>query len=193
MDDSLSSEFFERVMIEESPQAYRLSKILIDTYHPESVSDCGCANGLYIAPFIAKGIKAYGYDNGINAMQHSLVKEGSIIWGDVTVNDFKPVERTDFCLCLEVLEHCPPNKSEAFVEALTKISDRIIFSVAVPGQGGDGHINCMTKDAAKQLFAKHNYFERSEETSHILNYMKRNYHLGWLVQNLLVMVKLGNK
>ena len=41
---------------------------------------------------------------------------------------------------LEVGEHLPKDKEDTFLDLLTK-GDGLIVSWAIPGQGGDGHIN----------------------------------------------------
>jgi hypothetical protein len=49
--------------------------------------------------------------------------------------------RFDLVVCLEVAEHLAPNAAEHFVENLTKHSSAILFSAAIPFQGGDHHVN----------------------------------------------------
>jgi len=47
----------------------------------------------------------------------------------------------DLCLCLEVAEHISEERSYALVEMLCNLSARVLFSAAIPDQGGTGHIN----------------------------------------------------
>lgn len=47
----------------------------------------------------------------------------------------------DLCISLEVAEHIDPAKADVFIDNLTKASDIILFSAALPGQGGTGHVN----------------------------------------------------
>lgn len=47
----------------------------------------------------------------------------------------------DLCLCLEVAEHISEARADALIEMLCNLSDRVLFSAAIPGQGGTGHIN----------------------------------------------------
>lgn len=47
----------------------------------------------------------------------------------------------DLAMSLEVAEHLPESAADTFVETLTKLSDNIVFSAAIPNQGGQNHIN----------------------------------------------------
>jgi len=185
----LDEKFFERVTIEELPQAFRLARVLTDMYHPTSVSDMGCATGLYLVPFYAKGIDVYGYDNGTEAKGQSLLKDGLIQWVDVTCESFVPATKTDIAICLEVLEHIPEKDADAAIRALVSMSDVIVFSAAIPGQGGDGHINCQFKPYWVIKFAHHGYTVDMEDTERLRNAMARGYHMGWFTQNVMVLKK----
>ncbi len=50
-------------------------------------------------------------------------------------------ERYDLALCLEVAEHLDPASGAGLVHALTALAPVVLFSAAVPGQGGIGHVN----------------------------------------------------
>lgn len=47
----------------------------------------------------------------------------------------------DLAICVEVGEHLPESRADGLVQDLTTLSDRILFSAAIPGQTGVGHIN----------------------------------------------------
>ena len=49
--------------------------------------------------------------------------------------------RFDLAMSVEVAEHLRPESTGAFLELRTSLSDRILFSAAIPGQPGDTHIN----------------------------------------------------
>ena len=54
-------------------------------------------------------------------------------------------------LCLEVAEHIPDQFESVFLDTLTDHCAEgrfLILSWAVPGQGGDGHVNCRTNEYA---------------------------------------------
>ena len=51
------------------------------------------------------------------------------------------LSKYNFSISLEVAEHISQNLAYRFIEFLTKKSDYILFSAAIPGQTGDGHVN----------------------------------------------------
>jgi hypothetical protein len=49
--------------------------------------------------------------------------------------------RFDLAISLEVAEHLPPECADAFVRTLVGLAPVVLFSAAVPGQGGTLHLN----------------------------------------------------
>jgi hypothetical protein len=47
----------------------------------------------------------------------------------------------DLVQSLEVAEHIDGARADVFVESLTRHGDVVLFSAAIPGQGGNGHVN----------------------------------------------------
>jgi hypothetical protein len=65
--------------------------------------------------------------------------------------------RFDLVISLEVAEHLPADCAEGFVEDLTRHGDAVLFSAAIPGQGGWHHVNEQPASFWADLFARHNY------------------------------------
>ncbi len=56
----------------------------------------------------------------------------------------RPLEidrRFDLAMSMEVAEHLPEARSASFVADLTRLAPAVLFSAAVPGQGGIEHMN----------------------------------------------------
>lgn len=49
--------------------------------------------------------------------------------------------RFDLAMTIEVAEHLTPVRADSFVEDLTRLSDVVLFSAAIPAQGGINHVN----------------------------------------------------
>lgn len=47
----------------------------------------------------------------------------------------------DLAVCLEVAEHLPAGAGDGLVRTLCDLAPVVLFSAAVPGQGGHGHLN----------------------------------------------------
>jgi len=64
----------------------------------------------------------------------------------------------DLILCLEVAEHLDENAANRFIKSLTDHGDIIIFSAALPGQGGDNHLNEKPFSYWQKKFEQYGYF-----------------------------------
>ena len=72
----------------------------------------------------------------------------------------KPVvsdNRFDLVISLEVAEHLPASSADQFVESLTGLSDFVLFSAAIPHQGGVNHINEQWQSYWAEKFAARQY------------------------------------
>ena len=63
----------------------------------------------------------------------------------------------DLALCLETAEHMRPEASARFVAGLCALSDAVLFSAAVPHQGGYGHVNERWPSVWAALFAERGF------------------------------------
>jgi hypothetical protein len=63
----------------------------------------------------------------------------------------------DVVQCLEVAEHLEPVASETLVDNLVAHSNKVIFSAAPPGQGGENHVNERPYDFWRGLFERRGF------------------------------------
>jgi len=90
-------------------------------------------------------------------------------------------------ISLEVAEHLPESSAESFVGSLVKHGDTIIFSAALPNQGGQNHLNEQWKQYWIDLFGKYNYKVYDLIRPLIWEMPEVDY---WYKQNMLVFSKL---
>ena len=63
----------------------------------------------------------------------------------------------DLAICVEVAEHLPAAAATTLVTTLTRLAPVVLFSAAVPDQGGDGHINEQWPGYWAERFAARGY------------------------------------
>ena len=63
-------------------------------------------------------------------------------------------QRFDLALCLEVAEHLPASSAPVLIESLVSAAPVVLFSAAVPEQGGVHHINEQWPSYWEKLFAE---------------------------------------
>lgn len=69
-----------------------------------------------------------------------LLKTNNYINHDLR-EPLKLPRKYDLALCLEVAEHLPEESANTLIQTLTEASDIILFSAAIPNQGGLNHFN----------------------------------------------------
>lgn len=108
---------------------------------PSSVADFGCGIGTWLSVFRDRGVKnVTGHDGPWVDTRHLVIPREcfrEIRLGENVV----PCEKHDLTLCLEVAEHIEPDYSNSLIETLTLSADVVLFSAAIPGQGGTNHVN----------------------------------------------------
>jgi Methyltransferase domain len=116
-----------------------LARELEHFLYGKSVCDFGCGMGHYVHWLRKCGVECDGYDGNPNTYELTL---GACH----TLNLAKPVDLTkryDVVTCLEVAEHIPKQYETVFLDNLARhAKEMILLSWAVPGQLGDGHVNC---------------------------------------------------
>ena len=123
----------------------------------ESVVDFGCKHGEWLSVFRENGSRRLrGFD------LEKRIGHGLLIGADeFTVADLRqPValsERFDLAVCIEVAEHLPETAAEPLVRTLASAAPVVLFSAAVPGQGGHGHLNEQPRQYWVDLFAVHGF------------------------------------
>lgn len=119
------------------------------------VVDFGCGRGDWLKSAAEKGaIEILGLDSyALDAAQPLSIPTKYV---DLT----KPIvleHRFDIALCLEVGEHLEAEYAENLVDSLVHAAPIIVFSAAVPGQGGVHHVNEQPPIYWHRLFKKHQY------------------------------------
>lgn len=106
-----------------------------------SVIDFGCGVGGWLAQFMNEGCEdVLGLDFGEADPSQMLIPSALFRKADLSKR-MQLKKRYDLSMSLEVAEHIPPRLADTFVANLCGCSDLVLFSAAVKGQGGIGHIN----------------------------------------------------
>jgi SAM-dependent methyltransferase len=121
-----------------------------------NVIDVGCGVGVWLKFCEKKGAKTIGIE-GEWLPKNLYVADGKLITSDLSKTLPNLNKKFDLCISLEVAEHLPKIRANRFVYELTKYSNIILFSAAVPGQGGRGHINEQPLSYWIKLFNNNNY------------------------------------
>jgi SAM-dependent methyltransferase len=133
--------FYDLLTATADPSAAVVVPKLLALAPVASVVDVGCGTGGWIAAFLAAGIAdTLGVDGPWVAEDQLRIPPAHFRRADLS----QPLHfdrRFDLALALEVAEHLPPERAEGFISDLLSAAPLVLFSAAVPGQGGEGHVN----------------------------------------------------
>ena len=162
--------------------------ILMEMFDPTSVVDIGCGIGTFLKVFSQYNVKmVLGLDGKWVNRQMLLQNINESEFMEIDLEKFEPLpKKYDLALCLEVAEHLSSDSADSFISSLTKCSDIIIFSAAVPDQGGQNHLNEQWPPYWKFLFEKNGYLMYDAIRSKIWADPTVDF---WYKQNMFVFIK----
>ena len=131
--------FYEVIRQGAQASAAVVAPLVAELVRPARVIDVGCGEGWWAQAFAELGAEVIGLDGSYVS---SSPLGARFIPHDLT----KPVPahllgRFDLAVSLEVAEHLPPSRARSFVRDLVGLAPVVLFSAAIPGQGGTGHVN----------------------------------------------------
>ena len=115
--------------------------LVLEHVKPQSVLDVGCGTGAFLAVFREHGVsEIFGVDGPWVPKEQRLTTPVSFM--ERNLEDPFDLKRTfDLVISLEVGEHLPAQAADGFVKNLARHGDVVLFSAAIPGQGGSHHVN----------------------------------------------------
>lgn len=166
--------------------AEEIIPIIFKIIKPKSVIDVGCGVGTWLDVFKKNGVKkVLGIDGSYVNKKHLVIPEEEFLVRDLR-KPIKLSKKFDLVLSLEVAEHLPKECAETFIYSLTKIGDIILFSAAIPYQGGTNHLNEQWQDYWAKLFKKRDYLPVDFIRKRVWN----NQKVKWFYsQNVILYVK----
>jgi SAM-dependent methyltransferase len=121
------------------------------------VLDVGCGRGVWLGVWRELGVTDLQGIDGDHVERNQLQVEPARFLALDVSHPFDLGRRWDLVQCLEVAEHLPPSANDALVAGLTRHGDSILFSAAIPGQGGHRHVNERPLEYWRSLFAARGY------------------------------------
>jgi SAM-dependent methyltransferase len=132
---------------------------VLEYLNPKSVVDVGCGLGTFLRIFKENGVSDLLGIDGAWCKKELLfrnIKPSEFLEVDME-NPIRVERRFDLAVCLEVAEHLSESRGKSFVEDLCGLSDVVLFSAAIPKQGGDHHLNEQWLGYWESFFNSHGY------------------------------------
>lgn len=203
---------YDREFYGDQQIAYNSAKCILDLvskwHKPRSVIDIGCGLGTWLKVWqeLDSSIKIVGLDGNDVESDERYIPLDSYGKVDLTQNYTQSLlvaskliskqmggggetQRTDkpfeLAQSFEVAEHLYAQYAPNFIKLLTSLSDIILFSAAIPYQGGVHHVNEQPPAYWAELFAQNDYVCIDCIRSQIWNNESISF---WYSQNILLFV-----
>jgi hypothetical protein len=174
-------------------QADYILKYVLRLVNVKTAFDVGCGIGRWVKALHDNGVEDVECLDGEWFNPKLLSKYVNLNCFHVhSLNDgvYRTSRKYDLALCLEVAEHVKPQNADNVVETLTNMSDVILWSAAIPKQGGDGHVNEQWPSYWQNKFKERGY----EFLDVIRPYIWTKEDIfEWYRQNIFLVVKKEQK
>lgn len=132
---------FYRELEQTRSSAREILPIVFELLQPASIVDIGCASGHWLAAAAELGISDFLGVDGEWALKAKLeIPRANFVPHDLRT-PLSLNRQFDLAIALEVAEHLAESQARSFIQMLCKLSDQVLFSAAIPGQGGRHHVN----------------------------------------------------
>lgn len=141
MANPYSQQFYSGRLAGARSSAEAIVPWVVDLLRPTSVLDVGCGTGTWVSTFHKAGVTdVLGVDGDWVDAKMLEVPAENFRRADLT-KEFDAGRRYDLVMSLEVAEHLDAAVADRFIESLIRHGDVVLFSAAVPDQGGFHHVN----------------------------------------------------
>ena len=178
--------FFDDLKAGSKQSATEIVPLILELLKPSSVVDIGCGSGEWLSVFNRYGVEdILGVDGNYVDRNSLAISSDKFLPLDLT-QPFTINRKFDLVVSLEVAEHLPAESAENFIDSLTKLGSLILFSAAIPFQGGTHHVNEQWQTYWIELFSNKNY----EVIDCVRPLVWQNQNVEyWYAQNTFVFVR----
>lgn len=185
MDTPYNENFYETLKQGSRRSAKEIVPLVLELIQPKSVVDVGCGLGSWLSVFKDHGIECVGIDGDYVNMDQL----------EISPEEFQPCaldtplkldRRFDLVVSLEVAEHLRAESATTFITSLTDLGPVVLFSAAIPLQGGTNHVNEQWPGYWAALFQERGYLAIDCLRRKIWN--NENVE-PWYAQNILLFVR----
>jgi SAM-dependent methyltransferase len=121
--------------------AREIVPFIMDLIDPKSVVDVGCGTGTWLKVFNDNKVSDFIGIDGDYVDKEFLKINIDVFIEHNLETPYISDRNFDLVISLEVAEHLIEDSADIFIETLTKLGNTIIFSAAIPNQGGQNHLN----------------------------------------------------
>ena len=136
-----SPQYYDRLSNGSSRSAAAVVPVIMEYISPKSVVDLGCGTGVWLAEFKRQGVRdILGVDGSHITASQLAIHTDNFLAADLS-QPLRLQGQFDLAMSLEVAEHLEPAAAEQLIDNLARLASVVLFSAAIPNQGGENHVN----------------------------------------------------
>ena len=152
-----TKDFYNKLQDGSLRSAKEVVPLVMRLVQPKRVIDVGCGVGTWLSVFKECGVEdILGVDGNYVDVEMLQIPQECFLPSDL-VKPLRIARHFDLVVSLEVAEHLPSEYAEEFINTLVSLGPVILFSAAIPYQGGQGHVNEQWPDYWVSFFAQKGY------------------------------------
>ena len=155
--ETYSAKYYDSLRIGSRSSAEQIVPQLLHYVPANSVVDVGCGVGSWLAVFQEQGVRDVWGVDGPHVPRDALQIPANRFQVHDLQQPMHAPRRFDLAVSVEVAEHLPEESASAFIDSLTDLAPAVAFSAAVPGQGGEHHVNEQWPSYWIERFAQHDF------------------------------------
>jgi len=186
-DETYDDEYYESLEAKSSRSAGPIALSVVRDLDPKTLLDVGCGTGAILAAFAARGVEVTGLEYSEAALRYCRARSLKVYKIDLESKASVPFTSLfDIVVSMEVAEHLPGRMADRFVRLLTSYGGVVIFTAAIPGQGGNDHVNEQPHEYWVEKFAKRGFAYLSDRSLAWRDEWERQGVAWWYSRNLMV-------
>ena len=152
-----SHDFYDYIDAGSRRSARAVADLLLPEMAIASLLDVGAGHGAWAAEWLAAGVGDVLAVDGDYVARDQLAIPATYFMAHDLATPLALKRTFDLVQTLEVAEHLPHAKADLFVDNLVAHGDVILFSAAVPHQGGEHHVNEQPPEYWRAKFAARHF------------------------------------
>jgi len=159
LEEIYDSKFFNDEVDVSMQSAEIVAPLICDLLNVSSAVDVGCGLGHWLLAMANLGVPRILGVDGPHVDRSRLKIPKEMFKSHDLRNSLPDFGRFDIAMSLEVAEHLPSKCAEGFIAGLIRLAPVVVFSAAIPGQGGTNHVNEQWPEYWEALFREHGFIQ----------------------------------